>query len=82
MKAKDISINLDTFMDKEAAEFLRGGELHKVAAAMERSKGEKIAELDLMSAVYLLGKKAHMKTASFRKIVQGLRAASEVLTSK
>jgi len=75
-----ISINLEKFMDKKAVDTLKGKNLHKLAAIIERNKGEEAIgeQLDLASAVYLLGKKAYLKNASFNKIKMGLEAYKDL----
>lgn len=70
-----MNINLDKLIGKEAAYRLRNLGLHKIAAAQLRTEGFDISsELDLPTAIYVLGTKTFLKNAEYRNIVNGLTA--------
>ena len=73
-------ININKFMSKKAANNLRRGNLHKVAAVMARNQGEDVgSEVDLPTAVNLIAKKAYIKGASYKNITNGILAMNDLL---
>lgn len=74
-----MNINLDRLLGKEAAHRLRNLGLHKIAAAKLRAEGFDVPdELDLKSAIQVLGTKAFQKNAEYENIIKGLIALREL----
>ena len=74
-----MKINLDRLLGKEAAHRLRNLGLHKIAAAKLRKEGYAVPdELDLKSAIQVLGTKTFLKNAEYRDIINGLVALHEL----
>jgi hypothetical protein len=74
-----MNINLDRLIGKEAAHRLRNLGLHKVAAARLRAEGYDIpGDLDLRSAIQVLGTKTFLKNAEYSDVIQGLAALHEL----
>ena len=72
-------VKLDTLVSKKAAKNLRAGNLHKIAAIIEKNRGNVYFDtIDLASAAYLIGQRAYIKNSSFNKIVEGLNSLKEV----
>lgn len=69
-------VNLDKLMSPENAAKLRTLGLHKVAAARLGMEGWQLpqGELDLRSAVQILGTHIYEKNAEYRQIAEGLIA--------
>jgi len=74
-----MNINLDRLIGKEAAHRLHNLGLHKIAAAKLRAEGYDVPpELDLRSAIQVLGTKTFQKNAEYNDIIQGLAALQEL----
>ena len=74
-----MAINLDKLIGTDAAQRLSGLGLHKVAAARLRAEGYDVPEeLDIYSAVRVLGTRAFQKNAEYQSILQGLIALEEL----
>lgn len=77
-----MNINLDRLLGKEAAHRLRNLGLHKIAAAKLRAEGFDIPdELDIRSAIQVLGTKTFQKNAEYENIIRGLSALQELKRS-
>lgn len=69
---KSIPVNLDLLISPEAASRLRSAGLHKVAAAMLKNEGFKVAEeLTMKDVVTALGIKLRQKNAEYTRIREG-----------
>jgi hypothetical protein len=76
----EIAIDLDKLMNKEAAAKLRESGLHKVAAALLKNEGYKLAsdEVTMRDVITVLGTKLRQKNAEYARIRDGLIALSHV----
>ena len=68
-------LTLNRLLGDDKARRLAETGLHKVAAARLRLEGHSVPEsLDLRSAIQALGTNVYVKSASFKKILEGLVA--------
>ena len=74
---------LNSLIGEKSARKLASLGLHKIAVARLRAEGHDVpAELDLRAAVQALGTNVFLKNASYKSILEGLVAYSNVTRSR
>jgi hypothetical protein len=63
---------------QELREKIASGGLNRLVTARLNAEGYKLAELDLPTAMAILGMKIYEKNAQYRRIIGGLKALQEV----
>lgn len=73
-------ITLESLVGEESARRMRSAGLHKLAAARLQKEGHAIPdELNLRSAVQVLGTKLYTKNAEYKNILDGVICLKELL---
>lgn len=76
-------LTLNRVLGDERAKRLAETGLHKVAAARLRFEGHNVPDsLDLRSAIQALGTNVYAKSASYKKILEGLTALDALSRSE